>query len=134
MPIRRPPASRVAHLGKPKRVATAPSADKLAYAAANAFYRPSEYHCPGVGGRRLKFRPKPSSICPRGWGDDEATDAIREAIRRGNVSENWEDSFPRYVWHRDGEVLYEARHTRGPSGSFHAFPIEEIQAPRGLRL
>lgn len=46
----------------------------------------------------------------------------------------WEDGFPRYVWHCEGGIFYEARHTRGPSGLFHAYPIEDIQVPRGLRL
>jgi hypothetical protein len=80
------------------------------------------------------MRPKPASICPKRWSDDDATRALRSAVVCGNVSEIWEDGFPRHVWHKDGNVLYEARHTRGPVGSFHAYPIENIQAPIGLRL
>ena len=74
-------------------------------------------------------RGQPRSV--RGGGPTRKRRTLRAAIGRGNVSEVWEDGFPRHVWHRDGDVLYEARHTKGPAGSFHAYPIEEFQAPRG---
>ena len=122
--------------GKPKRVGTNPDQTMLAQAAMHAVYHGDDnpYHCPGIRGQPLATRAKPASICPRRWSDEEATQALRNAMSRGNVSEIWEEGFPRYVWHRDGAVFYEARHTRGPSGSFHAYPIEEIQAPQGLKL
>lgn len=71
-------------------------------------------------------RAKPASPCPKRWNDAEATQLLRSAISRGHISDKWEDGFPRWVWHRDGGTYYEARHTRGPLGSFHAYPIEEI--------
>jgi hypothetical protein len=122
--------------GKPKRVARAPNAEWLKQAALHAVYDGNQNvnHCPDAMGRPPRGRAKPASICPRRWTDEDATKALREAVARGNVSEAWEDGFPRYVWHRAEGILYEARHTRGPAGLFHAYPIEDIQAPRGLRL
>lgn len=126
------PAQLRTRLGKPKRMLVRPNLTALTYAAATAVYSQSDYHCPGTKGQPIKSRSKPASHCPRHWSEAEATQALRRAIKAGQVSEIWEDGFPRYVWHRDGDVTYEARHTRGPSGTFHAYPIEPIQVPRGL--
>jgi len=119
-------------MGKLKRIDPTPDCERLAHAAAKAVYSRSEYHCPGARGQPVKARSKHTSICPKRWSDEKATRILREAIACGNVSDTWEEGFPRHVWHKDGKVLYEARHTRGPYGSFHAYPIEDIQAPLGL--
>lgn len=121
------------HMGKPKRVHPSPDRGSLDHAASNASYAQSPHHCRGPKGEKPQARAKPASICPRNWSDAEATKALQEAIEKGCVSEAWEDGFPRYVWHREDDVLYEARHTRGPMGSFHAYPIEGRQAPKGLQ-
>ena len=109
-------------------------AERLGRTADRAAYCASDYHCRGAGGQPPRARAKPASICPRYWPEQEGTAALRAAIRDGHVSEVWDDEFPRYVWHRDGSVLYEARHTSGPSGTYHAYPIEDAEAPRGLRI
>jgi hypothetical protein len=79
-------------------------------------------------------RIKPASRCPRRWTDEDATRVLRAAISRGKISADWEDGFPKFVWAKEGGVFYEARHTRGPAGYFHAYPIEAIQLPRGMAL
>jgi hypothetical protein len=119
---------------RPKRVDPQPDRSKIEIAAANAVYSPSNYHCPGSKGEAPKRRVKYASICPKRWSTQAATEALRQALCNGHVSEAWEDGFPRYVWHKDGEVIYEARHTRGPHGTFHAYPIEKFQIPDGLKL
>jgi hypothetical protein len=121
-------------LGKPKRVARSPDPASIAYAASLAVYSRSQYHCRGPQGQPLATRAKPASPCPRQWSDEDATTLLRGAMFRGHLSEKWENGFPRYVWHRDGIVFYEARHTRGPIGSYHAYPIEDIQLPLGIVL
>jgi len=125
--IRRPSRAKLSNWGKTKRVDAAPDPALLAQAAATAVYSASPYHCPP-----FRQRVRPASPCPRRWTDEEATTALRGALSNGHVSDRWENGFPRYVWRRDGNVLYEARHTRGPEGSFHAYPIEDSQAPHGL--
>lgn len=131
MAIKKPAHVRTAN---PKRVHPAPDAEMLSRAASASVYGASRYHCRGPKGEPVIIRVEPTSLCPRQWSDQEATRALRDAIRNGAVCEVWEDGFPRHVWHRDGDVLYEARHTRGPIGSFHAYPIESLQAPKGLAL
>ena len=123
------------HRGKEKMVDPAPNPTKLATAAEKAMYDvgAKSYHCRTEDGGPPSSRIKPASICPRQWRRDEATAALRNAIGRGQVSIEWDDeSFPRYVWVRDEGTLYEGRHTRGPHGSYHAYPIEEVDAPKGL--
>src|SRR4051794_35734067 len=111
MPIKKPVRP---ILGKPKRVASSLSAEQLREAALRAVYDGNQnlHHCPDAMGRPPRSRAKPASICPRRWTDEDTTKALREALARGNVSETWEDGFPRYIWHREGDTLYEARHTR----------------------
>lgn len=60
---------------------------------------------------------------------------LTEAIRAGNVSEEFEGDFPRYVWGRpDGEdVCYEARVTNGVLGQYKGYPLAEAEEPEGLR-
>jgi len=122
------------NLAKPKRMHPQPQQMPLQQAAATATYVSSPYHCPGPKGQKRVVRLKPASPCPRIWTVKEATVALRCAIASGQVSEKWEDGFPRYVWHREAATLYEARHSRGPVGSFHAYPIGNDQAPKGLAI
>jgi hypothetical protein len=132
MGIKRPTRPKSSRRGGVKRIDPAPDLAKIEAAAALAVYSSSEYHCSGPKGQPPKRRFKHASICPKKWSRDSATDALRNAISSGMVSENWEDGFPRHVWHNDGEVIYEARHTRGPAGTFHAYPLEKFEIPEGL--
>jgi hypothetical protein len=118
--------------GKRKRIDPSPDRARLQAATQTAIYRSSDYHCRGAKGQPPKRRTSPTSICPRAWRDREATDALRKALLKGHTSDVWDGEFPRYVWHKEGEVVYEARHTRGPVGCFHAYPIESFQIPSGF--
>jgi len=131
--LKRPTRANVPFVGKPKKLHPSPDPRLLEKAAESAIYvNHGDYHCPSERGAPPKSRPKPASRCPRPWESPAATAALREAILAGRVSEVWEEEFPRHVWHADGDLWYEARHTRGPSGSYHAYPIEAAAAPREL--
>lgn len=119
--------------GKRKRVDPSPDLARLEAAARTATYLSSDYHCRGPKGQPPKRRTSPTSICPRAWRDEEATNALRKALLNGHISDVWDGEFPRYVWHKEGEVIYEARHTGGPAGCFHAYPIKSLQIPSGLK-
>lgn len=54
------------------------------------------------------------------------TRALHEAIIAGCVGAQFEDGFPKYVWGWIGGQLYEARHIRGPVGTYKAFPLDAI--------
>lgn len=71
--------------------------------------------------------------CPREWTNQQALNALRASIRAKRVSKSWVKGFPRYVWHQEGDVWYEARTLNSRPGEYHAHPIEIIGLPVGLR-
>ena len=106
----------------------------LEEAAVNAKYAFSEYHQCGPTGPKAKKRTKPASHCPRQWTKQEALNAIRQAIRSGDVSvKRTSEGFPRFVWHREGDTWYVARTQDRADGVYHGYPIEEAELPYGLR-
>lgn len=129
--VRRPRQSQIRYPNKPKSLDRTARQDELERAAAAARYVPSEYHCP-VKGRPRKRRAKPAMTCPREWTISEARNAIRLAIMARRISARWTGGFPRHVWHREGDVWYEARTQDGAPGEYHAYPIEHAAVPAGL--
>jgi hypothetical protein len=100
----------------------------LRNAAQTAQYRSSPYH--RVTGSRMGTfsvtrRWPHASKCPPQWDREVATRALREAIRAGRVSADWDGNFPRFVWHLEGETLYEARLSNREQGEYHAYPLED---------
>ena len=131
MALRRPKRANLARYGKLKRLAQNPDPTMLASAAGIAFYGDNPYHCPGPKGEPPVSRVRPASECPRPWGEEEATAAIRIAISSGFVSEKMDGDLPRYAWNTAEGTLYEARHSGSPTGSYHAYPIPLERAPIG---
>ena len=56
---------------------------------------------------------------------------LREAIAHGWTGV-WDNGFPRYVWRRVGDVIYEARQGSPGSGVYHGYPLYPEQDVRGL--
>ena len=106
--------------------------EELEAAALKVNYRPSEYHCKIDG--KLARRVKPATPCPREFTFQEAGDAIRAAIRAGRVSRKWIEGFPKQVWHKEGNIWYEACTEVGTLGTYHAYPLEISEVPLGLTL
>jgi len=72
-----------------------------------------------------------ASECPPTLSRDLAanTEHLKRGILAGCVGRDFEDGFPKYVWvWVDGE-LFEARHMRGPVGTYKAYPLERIERP-----
>jgi hypothetical protein len=132
MSLRRPKRDAPSFLGKPRKADPNPPLSKLGEVAETAMYDPSPYHCPGPKGQPPKRRAKPASRCPRDWSEQEIIAAIRNALRGGHVSPDWDGDFPRYVYHRDGKLLYAARGCVG--GVYHAYPLEPGTVVAGLRI
>jgi hypothetical protein len=59
----------------------------------------------------------------------ELTRWLRRAIRDGRVSELADGAFPRYVWHREGDVMYEARLVNSGSGEYKGYPLNPDEWP-----
>ena len=74
-----------------------------------------------------------ASICPREIADKETVLGwLRLAIRNGATGAPWERGFPRYVWYKDGDVVYEARLVNREEGSYKGYPLKDAEWPRGI--
>ncbi len=62
----------------------------------------------------------------------EITAWLRDAIRAGRVSSQWEGEFPRYVWHIRGGTCYEGRLINRESGEYKGYPLEDAEWPQGI--
>jgi hypothetical protein len=119
---------------KVRRVREPPPGVDLAVVAESCCYVGSPYHKdrPGFAGMPHGRRPD-ASICPghlasrrrlvQGW--------LREAIRNGQVG-TWNGGYPKYVWFRDGETVYEARQGSPGSAKYHGYPLQPEHEVRGL--
>ena len=119
---------------RPRRreISTPPGAD-LGGLARRVVYVGSPEHkdVPGFAGQ-----PRPradASRCPREIADAEPVcDWLRDAIRRGATGAPWEGEFPRYVWYKHGEVVYEGRLVNRRAGSYKGYPLDEDEWPAGI--
>jgi len=75
-----------------------------------------------------------ATLCDRSLANQllKITRWLQSAIRQRQVGEPWEGRFPRYVWHREGEVCYEARLTNRETGYYKGYPIEPTECPEGI--
>lgn len=85
----------------------------------------------------LAGAPRPradASICDRRLASEfeQVGNWLRNAILLGNVSEFWEGEFPRYVWHQDGEIVYEGRLVNREAGWYKGYPLGQAEWPEGF--
>jgi hypothetical protein len=109
--------------------------EAMRLAALKVRYTGSSYHrSTGSKAGPIARRVGLTSKCPPSWTNLEATRLLRLAITDGRVSVSWEHGYPRYVWHLDGDVLYEARLTNSGNGEYHGYPLEDRwQWPKNFR-
>lgn len=62
----------------------------------------------------------------------ELTRWLQAGIRRGYVGAPWEGDYPRYVWHKVGDVVYEARLINRENGQYKGYPLRPEEYPQGL--
>jgi hypothetical protein len=76
-----------------------------------------------------------ASICDRRLAQDldQVANWLKSAILDGHVSEYWEGEFPRYVWYRDGDTVYEGRLVNREAGSYKGYPLGSSEWPEGLK-
>jgi hypothetical protein len=109
----------------------------LAAAAERARYTGSPYHRPpGSKMGQSAGRSYPhASKCDPIWTAEMANRALKNAIRRGLVSEEWRNDLPRYAWHLEDDTVYEAVLTNQGTGEYHAYPLSEEQEwPKDLEF
>lgn len=118
----------------PRRTfASAITPAKLAEAAERVRYEGSPEHKVAyswLGPRKLRSDATP---CPPTLKDPGVlTEWLREAVRDGQVSEHWEGEFPRYVWARREEAVFEARLINQGAGNYKGYPLASHEIPEEL--
>jgi hypothetical protein len=126
---------RAPHRRRPLRRAVCvppPGADLPKLAAASRYVGSVEHKTyPSFAGRPQP-RADASKCDPALASADQLTDWLREAINAGNVGAPWEGDYPRYVWHRQGGVVYEGRLVNQEQGHYKGYPLNKDEMPEGL--
>ena len=123
-PKRRRPRKRTINV--PPNADLGKLADRVRYVGS-----PEHKDFPSFAGRpRLRAD---ASCCPREIRDAEMVNEwLRSAIRRGAISADSSGEFPRYVWHKEEDTVFEARLVNRGNGSYKGYPINEDEWPRGI--
>lgn len=116
-----------------ERVA-APAGVDLGDVAAEATYIPYAAHkvhfSSGVA-PRLRSDATP---CPTDITAEQARTWLRQAIAAGDVGGSWLGKpYPRLVWRRVDDVVFEARLSNQESGEYHGYPIDRQEWPVWLK-
>lgn len=116
------------------RVPRVPPGVHLDRVAEQERYEGSAYHkdAPSFIGQP---KPRPdASICPRDLDRPTVTEWLRSAIRNGMVDGRWEGGFPRYVWYREGDTVFEGQLTNAGLGAYKGYPLDRKEWPRALAV
>lgn len=118
-----------------RRCVAPPDGIELDHIAESVSYIGSPEHKdrPFFDGRQPRPRAD-ASICPselaerrelvEGW--------LKVGIRRGATGEMWEGGYPRYVWYKDDETVFEARLVNKGKGTYKGYPLHESEWPEGI--
>ena len=119
---------------KARKIVAPPLGTDLACVAASCRYVGSPYHKDGPSSAGTPRRRPDASICPSTLADKQPDieQWLRQAVRAGQVGP-WDGGFPRYVWHREGDTIFEARQGSPGSGEYHGYPLTPQQHVQGLR-
>lgn len=125
--IRRKPQPK--HSLKGLKIVRPPDGVSLERVAEACRYMGSSYHRT-MPGRSGPPRSKPRGTkCPKHLQrqPDEVERLLREAIRAGHCG-TFEGEFPRRVWRRIGQTIFEARQGSPGSGEYHGYALTPEQA------
>ncbi|MCF8258672.1 MAG: hypothetical protein K9J06_14045 [Flavobacteriales bacterium] len=75
-----------------------------------------------------------ASICPKELLEqqDRINGWLSFAVNKGSISEEFEGRFPKYVWHKDGDQVFEARLVNRELGTYKGFPLNPDEWPTGI--
>ena len=74
-----------------------------------------------------------ASCCPRETIDQPLVSQwLVYALRRGAAGPPWEGGFPRYVWYKNGDKVYEGRLVNSGNGEYKGYPLERNEWPSGI--
>lgn len=124
-PRRRRPRRRV--IQAPPEVDLRSVADRVTYVGS-----PEHKDFPSFAGAP-RLRQRDASPCPRSIRDPEVVcEWLRDAIRRGATAAPWEGGYPRYVWYKHGETVFEGRLVNRGNGEYKGFPLRRSEWPEGI--
>ncbi|WP_291322839.1 hypothetical protein [Desulfonatronospira sp.] len=125
---RRRPLTRVLTSSPGTRAGRRELAAKVSYVGS-----PEHKDTPSFAGPQPKPRPD-ASICDRDLAErqEQLTEWLRAAIEQGAFGELMEGEFPRYVWCKDGDTVYEARLVNSGQGTYKGYPLLQDEWPAGL--
>ena len=122
------------HRSKAREVVPPPSGVDLAQSVARAKYVGSPEHkdSPSFAGR-----PRPradATICDRSFLDKQALlcNWLQDSLQQGRVGGLWEGDFPRFVWYREGDTVYEGRLINRAKGEYKGYLLRPDEWPEGL--
>ena len=76
-----------------------------------------------------------ASCCPRDIVDVELVRGwLCSAIRKGATGTPWEGEFPRYVWYKRDETVFEGRLVNREAGTYKGYPLNEDEWPPGIEV
>lgn len=75
-----------------------------------------------------------ASCCPHEFAGDQETlnEWLRTAIRLGATGAPWEGLFPRYVWYKHQETVFEGRLVNRETGDYKGYPLAQDEWPAGI--
>lgn len=115
------------------QVCPPPDGVSLSQVAEDAKYTGSPYHrTRPVDGVRPVYK-RGDSQCPKEIQGNPTLvrEWLRESIRAGNVG-RFDQGFPKLVWKRVGDRIFEARQGSPGSGEYHGYPLDPDEEVRGL--
>lgn len=118
---------------KVREVLPPPGGIDLDQVAESCRYVGSPYHKDRPGFAGMPVRRPDASLCPSELADcrDLVEQWLRAAVLGGRTGK-WEGGFPRYVWHREGDIVFEAKQGSPGSGDYHGYPLDSWQTVRGF--
>ena len=123
-PQRKRPRKR--EINVPRDVDLAGIAEKVSYVGS-----PEHKDFPSFAGRPLLRAD--ASRCPRWIKDRQVVEEwLRSAILQGAVGAPWERGFPRYVWRKENDTVFEGRLTNSVQGEYKGYPLERDEWPHGI--
>ena len=75
-----------------------------------------------------------ASLCDPGLAKSQhqITEWLQMAIREGCIGAPWEGEFPRYVWYKREDIVYEARLVNRGQGEYKGYPLNQDEWPEGM--
>ena len=108
--------------------------DAWAALARRVWYGGSAHHKLGPS---FAGNPRPradATPCPRKVTQAEADGWLKDAVRKGGISEASQGDWPAYIWYKTpNHGYFQAKLTNQSTGEYHGYPVPKDQVPIELQ-